>query len=174
MLVRKERSEGSRGGQRVDRERDIPTSRQGQEGRCSVSLMKVKQHSPKYLEPTRQAQTDHIYPCAVSDSSLSPSSSVPQSQSQSVVIGARENLPQQQLMKILASPVQSTQDNNPPKMSDPKACLPQTTTTVPDTSTLGTQLSAVALSDESAEMSSPSSHYQVFLFAGFGHKYPLL
>src|SRR5438105_12089427 len=101
MLVRKERSKGSRGGQRVDRERDIPTSRQGQEER-SVSLMKVKQHSPKYLEPTRQAQTDHIYPCAVSDSSLSPSSSVSQSQSQSVVIGAREHLTQQQLMKILA------------------------------------------------------------------------
>ena len=60
-------------------------------------------------------------------------------------------------------------------MTDPKAALPQGLNTEPDTSTLGTQLSSLSVTDDSSiptsSSSSPDSEYQVFILAGFGHKY---
>ena len=55
-------------------------------------------------------------------------------------------------------------------MDDPKAALPATLSTVPDTSILGTALSSLSITDESPN-SSPGTDYQVFLLAGFGHKF---
>lgn len=52
---------------------------------------------------------------------------------------------------------------------DPKAALPQTLGTVPDTSTLGTQLSSLSLSEQTNESLPPGTTYQVFILAGFGH-----
>jgi len=55
--------------------------------------------------------------------------------------------------------------------TDPKASLPQGFSTVPDTSTLGTRLSSLSLTEESSISSAPGNSYQVFILAGFGHKY---
>lgn len=54
--------------------------------------------------------------------------------------------------------------------TDPKAALPHGLTTVPDTSTLGTQLSSLSLTDESSVSSAQGDSYQVFILAGFGHR----
>jgi hypothetical protein len=55
----------------MEGEGDIPTLRQAQEEwSCSLSLLRAKTYSPRYLELTPQAQADHIYPCAVSESCL--------------------------------------------------------------------------------------------------------
>jgi hypothetical protein len=54
---------------------------------------------------------------------------------------------------------------------DPKAALPQSLNTVPDTSTLGTPLSSLSLSEQTNESSPPGTTYQVFILAGFGHGY---
>jgi hypothetical protein len=56
-------------------------------------------------------------------------------------------------------------------MTDPKAALPQGLNTEPDTSTLGTRLSSLSVTDDSvATSSSLDIEYQVFILAGFGHK----
>ena len=56
-------------------------------------------------------------------------------------------------------------------MEDPKAALPVTLETVADTSTLGSNLSSLSITDESSNSSSPETSYQVFILAGFGHKF---
>jgi hypothetical protein len=57
------------------------------------------------------------------------------------------------------------------EMADPKAALPSSKGTGTDTSTLGTQLSSLSVTDESENSSPPAADYQVFVLAGFGHKY---
>lgn len=56
---------------------------------------------------------------------------------------------------------------------DPKAALPLTTETVGDTSTLGAMSSAsnTSQTDASQISASAASNYQVFILAGFGHKF---
>jgi hypothetical protein len=54
-------------------------------------------------------------------------------------------------------------------MTDPKAALTRTVDS--HSSTVGAQLSSLSLADDSETCPSPSSDYQVFILAGFGHKY---
>ena len=59
------------------------------------------------------------------------------------------------------------------KRMDPKTALPLTTDTVGDTSTLGAMSSAsnTSQTDTSQISASAASNYQVFILAGFGHKF---
>jgi hypothetical protein len=59
-------------------------------------------------------------------------------------------------------------------MMDPKAALQQGPDTMIDTSTLGTQFSAISISEDSLNSTSPEQNtYNVFILAGFGNRYIL-
>src|SRR6202035_5501245 len=52
------------------------------------------------------------------------------------------------------------------RMTDPKATLPQAMGTEPDTSTLGTKISSLSITDDTSNSSSSRNPYQVFILAG--------